>query len=364
MTKNFYDLDQVRSLSILEVAELCGIDVKRVGRSYWCKLRSEKTASTKLFLDNPSGYHSFFDFGVNEGGDVIAFASKAMSVEWQNALEFLAESFYIEPINNIEYQNRNELTDYQYEKIGIQGDLATKNLDFDLEKYSMESAQKFSDKYHMTVNKLRTTYPEFYTYKILMGKAIPFVSNLRNEYYAKLYNHYLLAKSLNVTNPTELSDSSLSKFEKFRVELTNAEKLLHKAAKGTSMEERLPLKQYDVRTDYQALIEGVVSFQIGDISYNDIKQQARQQDVVVHYRSVMLDDYLSLRREGITDVPHAAFVRGDKVNLVFLPEHSISIENFIESHQVKKEIDKVVAARGNNDLHDNKHVRENLETTR
>lgn len=339
--KSFYDLDQIRSISILEVADMCGIDVKKAGRSYWCKLRPEKTASVKLYIDNDTGYDSFCDFGNgNKGGDVIVFVAEAMNMDWQTAVEYLADNFNIEPVNNMDYRTRNELTDYQYEKIGIQGDLATKNLDINLEKYSLESVQKYSDKYRMSVNELRKTYPEFYTNKILMGRAMPFVSNMRNMYYAHLYNHYLLAKSMKISDPTSLDDAFIQKFEKHRAKLAQAEKLLHKAAKGTSMEERLELKHYDVLEDYKGLIEGKIAFQYGVLPYNDIKQAARKNDEVVHYRSVPLEDYFKLRRGSLDDIPHAAFVRAEKVNLAFLPEHSLEIENCINDLQAQKQAEK------------------------
>lgn len=343
MTKNFYDLEQIRGIPILEVCSAFGIKVRRSGRTYTCKLRDEKTPSVHLYTRNNNGQDNFYDFGVNEGGDVIVFVSKILNTDWQSALENLASTFGIEPVNNTEYRDRNELTNYQYEKIGVYGDLATKNLDFNLEKYTLESAQKYSDKYNMTVNELRSKYPEFYTHKILMNKALPYVLNLRNSYYTELYNHYVLAKNLRVQDPTALSDSFIQKLNEKKNELVTAEKLLYKAAKGTSLEERLSVRSYDVESDFHAILNGEISFQVGSVPYFEIKQAARKNDEVVHYRSVSVDDYESMLSGLLGCVSYAAFLKADKVNLAFLPEDSDIIERVFETFRLNKGVDEQVA---------------------
>lgn len=344
MSKNFYDLEQIRSIPIEDVCAAFGVDIYRKGRSKTCRLRVEKTPSVHLYTNNSNGQDSFYDFGGNYGGDVICFVSHVLGSDWQTALEQLASTFGIEPVNNSEYQTRNELTNYQYEKIGIQGDLATKNLDFDLERYSFESAQKFADKYNMSVNELRSQYPDFYARKILMNRALPFVTNLRNNYYTALYNHYSLAKSLHVSDPAKLSESFIERFDKLKNELSNAEKLLYRASKGTSLEDRISVRAYNVEEDYRALINGEIAFQIGSVSYNDIKQEAFKREEVVHYRAISVKDYESLQANLLNEIPHAAFLKGDRVNLAFLPEQSLAIEKALETLQEPRKLTELVTA--------------------
>lgn len=344
LAKNFYDLDEIRSISILEVCDTFGV---KVNRAKMCSLRSEKTPSCKLYTDNRGGFDHFHDFGDGSHGDVIVFVSRVTGSDWQTALETLAGIYGIEPVNNIEYQNRNELTNAQYAKIGIYGDLATKNLDIDLERFSVESAQKYSDKYRMTVNELRREYPEVYTYKILMGRALPFVSDMRNDYYTELYNHYSLALALNIGDPRKLDERKVEEFSKLQKELDTAEKLLHKAAEGTSVKETLKYRKYNVIEDYEALIDGKISFQVGSLSYHDLKCKAREHDEVLRYRSVPSGDYFKLACGLLNDVHHAAFLKGDSVNLVFLPEQDLVIDNCIDALKVEKQVDSIL---GSNDL--------------
>lgn len=354
MTKRFYDLEQVRDIPILDVAAAFGVDVKRGNK---CKIRDEKTPSVQLYTKSRNGFDRFWDFGINEGGDVIVFVSKILNCDWQTALEQLADTFGIEPVNNTEYRNRSDLTNSQYAKIGIFGDLATKNLDFDLERFSMESAQKYADKYKMSVNELRKQYPDFYTHKILMKKALPFVSELRNRYYSELYAHYSLAKLLNVQDPTKLDDKATEKFEALKSEVETAERLLHRAAKGTSMEETLALKKYDVLEDYMGLINGEITFQVGAVSYNNMKLMARKNDEILCYRSLGSEDYFHLSEGPLKEIPHAAFLRAEKVNLAFLPEHSPEITKIIEALQ-GKDLAHKKASHKTNAVADKKQVRE------
>lgn len=340
MAKNFYNLDDVLSIPIEEVCEVFGVKVLRHGM---CSIRpDEKYPSCKLYTKNPDGHDTFYDFGANVGGSVVDLVMFLNNTDRQGAFDFLGETFHLEPQNNTDYEHRNELTDAQYLKIGVYGDLATKNLDFDLERFSMESAQKYADKYHMTVNELRKQHPNFYTFKILMRRALPHVSNMRNSYYMDLYNHYLLAKSLQVSDPTALIGSSVEEFERQKKELMAAEKLLYKAAKGTSLEERLTVRKYDVKEDYRALIDGKISFQVGPTSYNDIKFEASKQDATLCYHSVPMEDYFFLKREFLENVPHAAFMRAGTVNIACLPEQSLEIERSIDLLPTKHHIDELV----------------------
>lgn len=338
----FYNLDQVRSIPILDVCESLGIQVEKHGnRSYFVKLRDEKTASCKLYLDGKDGYDSFCDFGnCKNGGDVIKFTAEYLGCSWQEALDHLADRFGIPAINNSEYMNRNELTDIEWKKLGVHGDLATKNFDFDLEKYSLESAQKFSEKYAMPVNQLRKDFPNKYVYEIIKKRAIPFVYKMRNNYYFDLY--CALSFQRDLTGHFDINNVPKEDIDRLTVDckrLAQAELLLRKALRGTDV--KYSFRDYDIRLDLQNIYLGKVSFEIGETSYSDLKKESSLQGVDLRYRSVSLGEYLSLKEYGIDMVSHAAFLKHDKVNLVFLPEHSELIDKCIDLHKTAKVLDSV-----------------------
>lgn len=337
--KGFYNLDDIQSIPILDVCSYFGVPVQKNGGSAFCKLREERTASCKLYLNNADGYDSFYDFGSHVGGGVINFVAQCLGCDWQSAIEELARAFSIEPVNNSEYLNRNELTDLEYKKIGVYGDLATKNFEFDLEKYPLESVQKYSEKYAMPVNQLRKDYPTKYAQEILKKKAIPYVYGLRNQYYFTLYTWLSFQKSLvghfdinNVPEDDRKEAMALCN------QLTQAEKILKKALNGTDI--RYSFKEYNLYQDLTKLHLGEISFEIGENTYVDVKRESNHQGVDLRYRSVACDDYFSLKEYGIDSVFHAAFVKNDKVNLVFLPEQSELIDKCITLYHKAKELER------------------------
>lgn len=340
MAKAFYNLDDVRGISILDVCEAYGVLVQRQGKSYFCKIRNEKTASCKLNLNTRFGYDTFKDFGSNAYGDVIAFVQEVCGFkEWQEALEDLAQKFNIQPQNNTEYMQRNELTDREYGKIGIYGDLATKNFDFDLDTFTLESAEKYAQKYAMSVNELRQKHPNKYLYDVIMKRAFPYIHKMRHDYYFSLYTGLSFQKEIfghfDINN---VPQEDLDRYKQLCHDLIQAESLLKKALKGTGYE--YPFKTYDVRSDLQKIYKGEIPIEIGVNSYADIKQEVSVQGVYQRYRSVSLDDYLTLKEYDIDSVKHAAFLKNDKVNLVFMPENELLIEELI----LKKDVDRLKSA--------------------
>lgn len=333
--KAFYNLEEIYSIPMLDVCKLYGVPVESKGRSHFCKLRDEKTASCKLYLNNKDGYDSFYDFGSHVGGNVIKFVSELLSCDWQQAVEDLATRFHIEPVNNTEYFNRNELTDLEYEKIGVYGDRATKNFDFDLEKFSLESAQKFSEKYNMPVNQLRKEYPMKYVCDVIKKRAIPFVYNMRNDYYFSLYCLISMQKSLfgrfDINN---VPRADLKECEEKCNKLIKAELLLKKALRGTDVS--YSFKEYHVLKDIKKIYYGEISFEIGEKTYVDVKRESTLQGVDLRYRAVDCNDYLSLKEFGIDSVFHAAFLKDDKVNLVFLPENDYLVDRIITDYHAEK----------------------------
>lgn len=337
MIKNFYNLDDIRSIPIIEVCHMYGVRIERGNK---CKLRDEKHASTQLYLRDKDGYDRFWDFGTNEGGDVIKLVSVLENCEWQEALEALAQSFNIQPVNNTEYAKKGELTDYQYAMLGVYGDLATKNLDIDLERFSLESAQKLSDKYHMSLNELREKYPDVYRKRILNERIRPYVKDLRNDYYKDLYYHYRIAKELNIEHPEELDQHSLERFEDAAKNLDYVERLLHKAAIGTSVADDLEFIHYEPIKDYSRVISGKQQFEVGNVAYNDIKREAGRNGEYICYKIVSDNDYMALNVGLLKDVPHAAFMQGNKVNVAVLPENADEIDRCVEVLRLKEEFEK------------------------
>jgi len=327
--KAFYNLEDLNSISILEVCNYFGVPINKNGGSYFCKLRNERTASCKLYLNNSDGHDSFYDFGSGVGGNVIKFASECLNCDFQAAIEALANAFNIAPVNNTEYFNRNELTDLEWKKIGVYGDLATKNFDFDLDKFSLESTQKYSEKYSMSVNQLRKDYPGKYAIDIIKKRAIPHVYSLRNEYYFRLHTCLSFQKSL--LGHFDINNVPHKELEELKAsckEVEHAEGLLKKALRGTDI--AYSFKEYNILEDLKKIYCGEIAFEIGANSYAEVKYTSQRHGTDLRYRSVSMDEYLKLADYDINSVMHAAFVKNDNVNITFLPEQSELIDELID----------------------------------
>lgn len=327
--KAFYNLEDLNSISILDVCEHFGVPVEKKGGSYFCKLRNERTASCKLYLKNADGHDSFFDFGPSVGGNVIRFVSEYLNCDFQTAIEELANAFNIEPVNNTDYLNRNELTDLEWKKIGVYGDLATKNFEFDLDKFSFESTQKYAERYSMSVNQLRKDYPYKYAVDIIKKRAVPFVYSSRNNYYFNLHTCLSLQKSLfgyfDINNVPQEEFENLKSLSK---EQTNVEFILKKALRGTDV--TFTFKEYDVLEDLKKIYYGEIAFEIGANSYAEVKYNSQRHGTDLRYRSVSMYEYLKLGDYDINSVMHAAFVKNDNVNIAFLPEQGELIDELID----------------------------------
>lgn len=330
--KAFYNLDDLNNIPILDVCEHFGVQVDKKGSSCFCKLRNERTASCKLYLNNADGHDSFYDFGSAIGGNVIKFVSEFLNCDWQTAVEELANAFNVEPVNNTDYFKRNDLTDVEWKKIGVYGDLATKNFDFDLEKFPIESTQAYSEKYSMSVNQLRKDYPYKYAVDILKKRAIPHVYALRNKYYFHLYRCLSFQKS--ITGHFDINNVPHKDMEKCKSlcnEVTRSESILKKALRGTDLS--YSFKEYNILQDLKKIYYGEVAFEIGESSYADVKRESQRYGTDLRYRSVDFNEYLGLAGYDINSVLHAAFLKNDRVNLVFLPDQSELIDKCIELYR-------------------------------
>lgn len=333
----FENWDEIRMISILDVCSTLGIPVQQNGRSYWCKLRPEEGhASCKLYFDSANG-DSFCDFGnCKNGGDVIKFAAEWLGVDYQAASEQLARSFNIAPLDNTQYFNRNEVGDHEWKKLGVYGDLATKNMDLNLDKYSFEYIRNLSEMYNMPVNQLRKEHSAVYIRDIIRKRAIPTVYQMRNTYYFAVY--CCLASQKALTGKFDINNvphEDMEELKKLCAEVTQGEFILRKALKGTDV--RYSYKDYNVLTDLKKIYCGDISFEIGEKTYVDVKKESWRYGADLQYRSISVDDYLALDAFGINSILHAAYLRKDRVNLVFLPEQGPLIEKCIEQFEDYKD---------------------------
>lgn len=187
--KEFYDKDTIIRIPIPDVLRDRGIPLNRQG---FFKIRpNEKTASVKYY----PATNTFCDFGnCRQGGNVINLICTLDNVNAYGAMQYLSQMYSVAPLysGNTDKAQRREIiiTDSQYSKIGIAGDLATKNMQFNFEDYSLEQNMKLSQKYHMSMNELKKSYPQLFQ-KIIKIKAVPYVQEYQQCLLNEMRTHFV-----------------------------------------------------------------------------------------------------------------------------------------------------------------------------
>ncbi len=303
---NHYDLSKIREISILDVCQCLGIPVSDRGGRYWCKLRDERTASTILHPEK----NTFHDFGTGQHGDAIDMVSTIQGIGKGDAIRFLADSFHISPETGP--QQGTGLNDWEYRQIGLAGDLATKNMEFDLAHQSLEAATQISRQYGMPMNDLRRQYPQTYE-QLIRHKAIPYVRQQRYDYYLEVFTQGRLAKAMGAEqlfNSPQIQDALANRIS----QLQRAEGILHRACEGTYIR-AYPAGQYEPTEDLRRIQSGEIKIPLGERTYWEMNKIAGEKHTAVKYRTVDVGEYLSGKLDGFT---HSAFLKQDAVVVGYL----------------------------------------------
>lgn len=308
--KNFYDLDKIKQVPILEVCNHFGIELERKGGSIWCKLRAERTASAIIHPET----NTYHDFGVNQTGDTIGLLSTYFSISRGDAIRQIADAFYIAPENPRTGLASDELTIWEYKKIGLDGQMATKNFDFDLSRQSVERVSEISLRYAMPMNNLKKNSPRIYE-RLLLQRAIPHVRDLRNDYFMQVFSIYNLSKAVGAPDVFYRSVEG-GEFADMIKELQSAERILERACKGTQIKAR-PVGEYDPKTDIDKLLSGELKLALGSASYQEMKGLSARENSPIMYRTVDFNGFMNSTPE-LYKFSVSAFIKDGKVVVGFL----------------------------------------------
>lgn len=338
---NYYNLEALKSIPIQEVAQMLGIEVVTQGGGLWCKIRSEKTASCKLYTST----NTFCDFGSPDAaGDTIDLVACCRQVSNEEAMDILAEMFGIQPLNHDKSSMQDivrDITYREYALIGIQGELATMNFDIDIEKYGEEKTKRFTDKYRMTVNELRQQYPRVYENMIKI-RAIPYVYQQRQDYYAMLWSGDNLSRSLGLDLKQDVK--ATGEYRQMANRLNAADSILRRAILGTTLKYTSVI--LSVMTDIEKIRSGAISFEIGNTPYFDLKKREAEQGRKLAFVEVAAEAFIN-ERDKVLAYTVAAFVKGGRVNIACAQSDRESIrklffgENRTQEQGVQLESQKV-----------------------
>lgn len=319
--KQYFDLKQIENIPILDVCSHFGIQVTHRGGKPWCKLRpEEKTASTIIHTedDGRSKANTFYDFGVHEGGNNITLACMMMGLnryadaDRYHAIEYLAETFHI-TAKGQEKAYHGNLTDRQYAKIGLYGDLATKNFSFHVEHMDMEKIQEISDKYAMPMNQLKKDHP--YTFERLLKRiSVPMIEDMRNTLYMDIwFNRETVQKAEAAGDLVFQRHDFLQEIE----ELKEADQIFDRAIIGTKLK-HFQNREYDLNVILKKMDAGEIKPKFGTRTFRQMQKLAKKHQTIVKYRAL---DARSIYYEGTEifgQIPYSAFFDKGKAMIGYL----------------------------------------------
>ena len=333
-----YNLDAIKALPILDVCAQFGIDVEKKGRNYWCQLRPENTPSTILHTDS----NTFYDFGTQEKGSNIDLICKTQNLSAAQAIRTLGAAFQLpEETSQQRHIREHIMRPIDYMRIGLYGDLATKNFTFPVEALPLHKLVKIQRKYCMSMNQLRKEHPKTYN-RILQEKAIPYVEDLKNQYYRTVWSHYTL---LEMTGNTYLfydSERTYAHFEKDAKHLELAERALYKAGEGTGL--TLPDRSiYDPLRFISRFLRGLVQISIGERSLTAMDVLSREKGQQTESIQVSHEAFFRDSVTGpLSQIPHSALVSNDSVQVICLHSDLCQVTQILDSTS-KKPLDELIS---------------------
>lgn len=231
-----YDLNELKSIPLFEVAKKYNIHLEKKNGRYWGKLRDERTPSFSINVEK----NLWYDFGSGKGGTTIDLVAEIENISSKEAITRLAELFNIE--NRVTH-GWSPLTDSQYREIGIEPTLATMNFKYDLRVHTQQQLARWNSKYAVPLAVLAEKYPDDYNY--LVNKiAGNYIKELRDLYF------YKLRLAVFYSNDPSKKDLYMSWAELDAADINSKYELYTRALKGIKPDMDLSV---NVKRDLKAL---------------------------------------------------------------------------------------------------------------
>lgn len=338
---NIYDFSTInREVPIEEVLALHGIFPEK-GK---VRLRDDD--------DHPSahvykGTNTVHDFGYHNTFNPLTLTMFLQGCDMKTASQILGEAFHITPkVTDREDVDSNKIPDYEWKMLGIYPDMVSKNIDFDLEKYGINSSMKLSNRYKISMEELRERVSgpkadsademDKRRYEsILRSRAVPFAYEKRYEYFRRMHDDYQLAKTVSGDMETEkIFRIHQDDYEALAKKLSQIETTMKKVLEGTSV--KFKGRRYNPMEDFQEVVNGEVSFEIGLNSHYEVSRAAFLDKTKVFYCVVDMHEYYALLNNGLSDIRVAARQKGEQVTLSFVSTDAGKVNYLVKSLRGKE----------------------------
>lgn len=332
----YYDLDQIKQIPILDVCNAFGVEIHNKSGKSWCKVRPERTPSVILHPDR----NTYHDFGTNETSDNIGLVSAYLGVDRGEAIRFIGEAFNLVPVNPREGVQAGELTAWEYQKIGLSY-MASNNFEFDLFRQGQARVIELQLRYSMPMNVLKKNHPLIYE-RLLKQRAIPYVRDLRKDYYLEVFSQYNLAREIG-SPQTFHRLVEQGEFEDMIKELYAAEKTLERACKGTSIKAWEPM-QHDPVKDIEKILSGEIRYTMGNKNKWQMEALAKQAVTSIKYQDVDFGAFMS-KYTLLDKFNHSTFFKDGKLIVAYLEKDRERIRPILDQMRAKsdKGLDQKIA---------------------
>jgi len=227
-------------------------------------------------------------------------------------LRELANAFSLKPSVSHKERYAGPMTDWDYQRLGLHSDMATKNLIFPVTTASIAELQEIEQSYRMPMNQLRTQAPEVYR-QILETKAIPNVEYKRNCYYLAVWKHYRFLRMFHREVQFFDSEKTAARFEAETKDLLRTERALYKACQGTGICVPEP-KPKDPQRVLSHLLLGQLDIPLGPVSQKQVEAAAKEAEEAVYTWEVPYGDYCAAETDGHI---HIATLHEGRIQLCF-----------------------------------------------
>ena len=281
-----------------------GIRTVKKGDRPWCSLRdSDDTPSCCIYPNN-----SWCDFGdANRGGDVIALVQTLEQCDWYSALCRLAEAYHITPQNRGVVAD-NSLSDREWLQLNLYPDMATKNMDIDVERFGVQATMTYVSKYRMSMNELRSADPQMY-HRILKERVLRSLKAERDGYYSSLLSDFELRKSI---GGVDFAHAEIDKTRYAEAEKINKDFQLLRRAVDDKSAVPVPKTNLSPPSDLSDILNGKIRFQTQGMPYFELLGQAYQSKEPVFFVQLSHEKSMGLMYENrhIFDaVPYSLFFK-------------------------------------------------------
>lgn len=322
----YFDLDVIKKIPLTEVLSRYGIEIDK---HHFFKLRDEKTASARYYPET----NSWYDFGISVGGTIIDLVKQLEHVDTTQAVRLIAEQYGV--VSNKDMIVKN-ISNHEYGLIGIQGDRAGKNYDFNalFSRYPMEVAMRISQELAIPMNQLYDKYPKTYA-NIIRTQAIPFVWQFKQLYLNSVY----------VYTQSSQSDDRIKDYMKMNAKMLyqdyqNRYSILKRCVNGTSIDIRKLRPDFD--RDFENIRCGKIAVEISPYSYMEFKElKGANISYVLSSETYQKFESEYLSQYDIGEHPYLASAKGNIVKMTIKEVDRKIMESLLQKveKQEKREQD-------------------------